>query len=70
MKVFLVLWLIIGGHDVGGPPVEVASMQECEARATKMRAIGIPDGAELMRVGCVTEIKAGSQQKVQHPDGS
>ena len=56
MKVFLVLWMVVGGQDIGGPPVEVASMQECEARAAKMREIGVPDGAELMRIGCVTEM--------------
>lgn len=33
MKVLLVLWLIVGGQDIGGPPVEVPSMQECEARS-------------------------------------
>lgn len=55
MKIFLVLWLIVGGQDIGGPPVEVPSLQECEARAERMRAIGVPDGAQLVRVGCVTE---------------
>ncbi len=59
MKVFLVLWLIVGGQDIGGQPVEVPSMQECEARATRMREIGIPDGAELVRVWCVTETRSG-----------
>ncbi len=59
MKVFLVLWLIVGGQDIGGPPVEVPSMQECETRAARIRDIGIPDGAELVRIGCVTETRAG-----------
>lgn len=59
MKVFLVLWLVVGGQDIGGPPVEMPSMQECEARAEKMRVIGVPEGAEIVRIGCVTEM---------HPD--
>ena len=58
MKVFIVLWLIVNGQDVGGPAVEVPSMQECEARVAEIRAMPVPDGAELIRVGCVTEKKA------------
>lgn len=58
MKVFIVLWLIVQGQDVGGPPVEVASMAECEARVAEIRKMPVPDGADLIRVGCVTEKKA------------
>lgn len=58
MKVFIVLWLIVNGQDMGGPPVEVATMQECEARVAEIRAMPVPDGAELVRVGCVTEKRA------------
>lgn len=58
MKVFIVLWLIVNGQDMGGPAVEVGSMQECEARVAEIRALPVPDGAELVRVGCVTEKRA------------
>ena len=59
MKVFIVLWLIVNGQDMGGPPVEVPTMQECEARVAEIRKMQVPEGADLVRVGCVTEKKAG-----------
>ena len=59
MKVFIVLWLIVNGHDMGGPPVEVPTMQECEARVAEIRKMQVPEGADLIRVGCVTEKHAG-----------
>lgn len=60
MKVFIVLWLIVQGQDVGGPPVEVPTMAECEARVAEIRALPVPEGAELVRVGCVTEKRPGN----------
>jgi hypothetical protein len=59
MKVFLVVWLIVGGQDIGGPPVEVPSMKECEGRAARIRALDIPENATVLRVGCVTEKRRG-----------
>lgn len=58
-KIFLVLWIMVGGRDVGGPPVEYPSAGECELQADKIRAMPVPAGADLVRVGCVTEKRAG-----------
>ncbi len=56
MKVFLLLWLIVGGIDHGPPPIEVETMAECRAVAAEYVAKGPPNGVDIMRVGCVEEI--------------
>ena len=56
MKVFLLLWLIVGGEDIGPPPIEVETMAECRAIAAEYVAKGTPKGVDIMRVGCVEEI--------------
>ena len=56
MKVFLLLWLIVGGIDHGPPPIEVETMAECRAVAAEYVAKGPPAGVDIMRVGCVEEL--------------
>lgn len=56
MKVFLLLWLIVGGVDRGPPPIEVKTMAECRAAAAEYGAKGTPNGVDIMRVGCVEEL--------------
>lgn len=56
MKVFLLLWLIVGGVDMGPPPIEVETLAECMAVAAEYVAKGPPSGVDIMRVGCVEEI--------------
>lgn len=56
MKVFLLLWLIVGGVDHGPPPIEVETMAECRDVAAEYVARGAPSGVDVMRVGCVEEL--------------
>lgn len=59
MKTFLVIWLIIGGVDHGGPPMVMPSMDECQKVADKMIAEPLPDGVDHLAVGCVRQRDAG-----------
>lgn len=56
IKVWLVLYVISGGVDVGPPPIEVESMAECQSIAASYLTRGIPRGADIIRVGCLQEI--------------
>ena len=56
MKVFLLLWLIVGGVDHGPPPIEAETMAEFRAVAAEYVAKGPPSGVDIMRVGCVEEL--------------
>lgn len=55
MKVFLIMWLIVSGEDIGGGPIEMSDLQACEQRAAEIIAMPFPQGATVIRVGCVTE---------------
>lgn len=56
MKVWLVLYIISRGVDVGPPPILTSSMDECQEVASRILERGVPVGADLMRVGCLQEI--------------
>jgi hypothetical protein len=56
MKVFLLLWLIVGGIDHGPPLIEVETMAECRSVAAEYVAKWPPAGVDIMRVGCVEEL--------------
>lgn len=56
MKVFFLLYLIVGGIDNGPPAIEVESMEECQRIVGAYLEKGKPDGVEIMRVGCVREV--------------
>lgn len=59
MRVLLMLWLVVGGVDYGGRPIEMPSMEACKAKEAELLAIAVPDDADFVSVGCVTERKPG-----------
>lgn len=56
MKIFLLIYLIVNGVDMGPPPIEVESIDECQKIASEYLSKGPPDGVDIMRVGCVQEV--------------
>lgn len=60
MQVFFVLWLIVAGVDHGPPPIAMDSLDQCKELAHEYVQKGPPDGVDLMRVGCVQEMKPGN----------
>lgn len=59
MRILLMLWLVVGGVDHGGPPIEMPSMEACKAKEAEILAIAVPEGADFVSVGCVIERKPG-----------
>jgi hypothetical protein len=57
MKIFLFLWIVIGGVDHGPPPIEMRSMEACRKVEAEWNAKAVPDGVDGIAVGCVTERK-------------
>ncbi len=61
MKVFLLIYLIANGVDLGPPAIEMPSMDECKINAQELMARPIPDGIDIVRVGCVEEKNKSSE---------
>lgn len=55
-KVWLVLCIVSGGIDSGPPPIQVATMEECQSIAASILQRGILPGVDLVRVGCLQEV--------------
>lgn len=60
MKTFLLIYLIASGVDHGGPAIEMPTLAECKTAAQTILSKGVPDGVDILRVGCVQELRAGN----------
>jgi len=53
MKIFLMLYLIMNGQDLGGPGREMPDLTTCEREAARILAMPYPEGVQVFAAGCV-----------------
>lgn len=53
MKVLLLIWIFVSGYDVGGPPVEVDTVEQCRDLAMQFVTGPAPEGASAHGAGCI-----------------